>query len=42
MKIAQYGFIILLLAINLFPQLFQIVFSVSLGAIELFQLILLF
>jgi Zn-dependent protease len=42
MQIAQYGFIILLLAINLFPQLFQIVGSVSLGAIQLFQKILMF
>ena len=42
MKIAQYGLIILLLAINLFPQLFQIVGSVSLGAIQLFQKILMF
>ena len=42
MQIAQYGFIILLLAINLFPQLFQIVHSVSLGAIQLFQKILMF
>ena len=42
MQIAQYGFIILLLAINLFPQLFRIVGSVSLGAIQLFQKILMF
>ena len=42
MQIAQYGFIILLLAINLFPQLFRIVSSVSLGAIQLFQKILMF
>ena len=42
MQIAQYGFIILLLAITLFPQLFQIVHSVSFGAIQLFQKILMF
>jgi hypothetical protein len=42
MRIAQYGFIILLLAINLFPQLFQVVSSISIGAIQLLQKILLF
>ncbi len=42
MQIAQYGFIILLLAINLFPQLFRIVHSVSFGGIQLFQKILMF
>jgi len=42
MRIAQYGFIILLLAINLFPQLFQVVSRISIGAIQLLQKILLF
>ena len=42
MKIAQYGFIVLLVAINLFPQLFRIVGAVSVGTIELFRTVLLF
>jgi hypothetical protein len=42
MRIAQYGFIILLLAINLFPQLFRIVGAVSIGVIKLLQTILMF
>ena len=42
LKIAQYGFIILLIAINVFPQLFRFVGMVSIGAIELFKAVLLF
>jgi len=42
LKIAQYGFIILLIAINVFPQLFRFVGMVSIGAIELFKTVLLF
>ena len=42
LKIAQYGFIILLIAINVFPQLFRFVAMVSIGAIELFKAVLLF
>ena len=42
LKIAQYGFIILLIAINVFPQLFRFVAMVSIGAIELFKTVLLF
>jgi len=42
LKIAQYGFIILLIAINVFPQLFRFVGMVSIGTIELFKTVLLF
>ena len=42
LKIARYGFIILLIAINVFPQLFRFVAMVSIGAIELFKTVLLF
>ena len=42
LKIAQYGFIILLIAINVFPQLFRFVAMVSIGTIELFKTVLLF
>ena len=42
LKIAQYGFIILLIAINVFPQLFQFVWMVSFGTVELFRTVLLF
>ena len=42
LKIARYGFIILLIAINVFPQLFRFVAMVSIGAIELFKAVLLF
>ena len=42
LKIAQYGFIILLIAINVFPQLFLFVGMVSIGTIELFKTDLLF
>ena len=42
LKIARYGFIILLIAINVFPQLFRFVAMVSIGTIELFKAVLLF
>jgi Zn-dependent protease len=42
LKIAQYGFIILLVAINVFPQLFQFVWMVSSGTIQLLKTLLLF
>ena len=42
LKIAQYGFIILLVAINVFPQLFQFVWMVSSGTIQLLKTVLLF
>ena len=42
LKIAQYGFIVLLVAINVFPQLFQFVWMVSFGTVELFRTVLLF
>ena len=42
LKIARYGFIILLIAINVFPQLFRFVAMVSIGTIELFKTVLLF
>ena len=42
LKIARYGFIILLLAINVFPQLFRFGAMVSIGTIELFKTVLLF
>ena len=42
LKIAQYGFIILLIAINVFPQLSRFVGMVSIGTIELFKTVLLF
>ena len=42
LKIARYGFIILLIAINVFPQLFRFVAIVSIGTIELFKAVLLF
>ena len=42
LKIAQYGFIVLLVAINVFPQLFQFVWMVSFGTIELLKTVLLF
>jgi len=42
MRIAQFGFIILLVAINVFPQLFQIVGTLSFGTIQLLQTILMF
>ena len=42
LKIAPYGFIILLIAINVFPQLFRFVGMVSIGTIELFKTVLLF
>ena len=42
LKIAQYGFIVLLVAIIVFPQLFQFVLMVSSGTIELLKTVLLF
>ena len=42
MRIAQYGFIILIVVINFFPQVFGLVIGVSIGIIQLFQSILLF
>jgi len=42
MRIAQYGFIILIVVINFFPQVFGLVIGVSIGMIQLFQSILLF
>ncbi len=42
LKIAQYGFIVLLVAINVFPQLFRFVWMVSFGTIELLKTVLLF
>ena len=42
MRIAQYGFIILIVVINFFPQVFGLVIDVSIGMIQLFQSILLF
>ncbi len=42
MQIAQYGFIILIVAINFIPQMFQVVSAVSIGAIQLLQSILMF
>jgi hypothetical protein len=42
MRIAQFGFIILLVAINVFPQLFLIVGTLSFGTIQLLQTILMF
>ncbi len=42
LKIAPYGFIVLLVAINVFPQLFQFVWMVSSGTIELLKTVLLF
>ena len=42
LKIAQYGFIVLLVAINVFPQLFLFVWMVSFGTIELLKTVLLF
>ncbi len=42
MQIARYGFIILIVAINFIPQMFQVVSAVSIGAIQLLQSILMF
>ena len=42
MRISQYGFIILIVVINFFPQVFGLVIGVSIGMIQLFQSILLF
>ena len=42
LKIAPYGFIVLLVAINVFPQLFQFVWMVSSGTIQLLKTVLLF
>jgi Zn-dependent protease len=42
MRIAQYGFIILIVVINFFPQVFGLVIGISIGMIQLFQSILLF
>ena len=42
MRISQYGFIILIVVINFFPQVFGLVIGVSIGIIQLFQSILLF
>lgn len=42
LKIAPYGFIILLIALNVFPQLSRFVGMVSIGTIELFKTVLLF
>ena len=42
MRISQYGFIILIVVINFFPQVFDLVIDVSIGMIQLFQSILLF
>lgn len=42
MQIAQFGFIILLIAINIFPQLFDWVGKTSFGAIQLMEKILMF
>ena len=42
MQIAQFGFIILLIAINIFPQLFDWVGKASFGAIQLMEKILMF
>jgi len=42
MQIAQFGFFILLIAINIFPQLFDWVGKTSFGAIQLMEKILMF